>query len=188
MKMKQTEHVYRTIEVTLLFVAALLLFAKAAGSAQELRAGYAKVDVTPAAPVYLGGYNLRDTPSDGIHSNDDLYARALVFDASSLRVAFVEADGIEIQGHDIFRRQISEATGIPGANILLGDAHNHSAPQPQAEAKTAWDRQFADGLVKAAREAVANLQPVRIAAGTGHSRIAMKRRQVRPAEVEGDNS
>jgi hypothetical protein len=55
---------------------------------------------------------------------------------------------------------------------------------PQAEAKTEWDRQFADGLVEAARQAVANLQPVRIAAGTGHSRIAMNRRQVRPADSD----
>ena len=91
---------------------------------------------------------------------------------------------IEIQGHNIFRRKISEATGIPEANILLGDAHNHSAPSPHAEAKIDWDRQFSDGLVKAAREAVANLQPVRIAAGTGHSRIAMNRRQLRPANSD----
>jgi hypothetical protein len=169
--------------VALLFTA-LLLFATVASWAQELRAGYAKVDITPAGPVDLDGYNLRDAPSDGIHGSDRLYARALVFEASGLRVAFVEADVIEIQGHNIFRRKISEATGIPEANILLGDAHNHSAPSPHAEAKTDWDRQFSDGLVKAAREAVANLQPVRIAAGTGHSRIAMNRRQLRPADSD----
>jgi hypothetical protein len=181
--MKHSIHVHRTIGVALLFTA-LLLFATVASWAQELRAGYAKVDITPAGPVDLDGYNLRDAPSDGIHGSDRLYARALVFEASGLRVAFVEADVIEIQGHNIFRRKISEATGIPEANILLGDAHNHSAPSPHAEAKTDWDRQFSDGLVKAAREAVANLQPVRIAAGTGHSRIAMNRRQLRPADSD----
>jgi hypothetical protein len=163
---------------------AVALGLASAALAQDVRAGYAKVDITPAGPVYLGGYDLRNAPSDGIHGNDRLYARALVFEAGGLRVAFVEADVIEIQGHDIFRRRISEATGIPEANILLGDAHNHAAPSPQAEARTAWDRQFSDGLVKASREAVANLQPVRIAAGTGHSRIAMNRRQVRPADSD----
>ncbi|MGO8736069.1 MAG: neutral/alkaline non-lysosomal ceramidase N-terminal domain-containing protein [Terriglobia bacterium] len=181
--MKHAIHVHRTIGVALLFTA-LLPFATVASWAQELRAGYAKVDVTPAGPVDLVGYNLRDAPSDGIHGSDRIYVRALVFEASGLRVAFVEADVIEIQGHNIFRRQISEATGIPEANILLGDAHNHSAPSPHAEAKTDWDRQFSDGLVKASREAVANLQPVRIAAGTGHSRIAMNRRQLRAADSD----
>ena len=51
-------------------------------------------------------------------------------------------------------------------------------------AKTDWDRVFASGIVKATTEAVANLQPVRIAAGTGHSRIAMNRRQSRPADSD----
>jgi hypothetical protein len=182
--MGQGEHMFRTIGAALLITPALLLFVTVGSWAQELRAGYAKVDVTPGGPVYLAGYDLRGAPSNGIHGNDRLYARALVFEASGVRVAFVVADVIEIQGHDVFRRKIAAATGIPEASILLGDVHNHSAPMPQAEAKTEWDRQFADGLVEAARQAVANLQPVRIAAGTGHSRIAMNRRQVRPADSD----
>jgi hypothetical protein len=155
-----------------------------AGRAQELRAGYAKVDVTPSGPVMMGGYDLRGTPSDGIWGNDRLYARALVFEASGIRVAFVEADVIEIQGHDLFRRKLSDETGIPVEDILLGDAHNHAAPSPNAEPKTEWDGQFAEGLVRAATQAVANLQPVHIAAGTGHSRIAMNRRQVKAADAD----
>jgi len=132
----------------------------------------------------MGGYDLRGAPSDGIWGSDRLYARALVFEASGVRVAFVEADVIEIQGHELFRRKISEATGIPMANILLGDAHNHAAASPSAEAKTEWDRQFAEGVVKAAQEAVANLQTARIAAGVGHSRIAMNRRQMKTADAD----
>ncbi len=151
---------------------------------QDLRAGYAKVDVTPEGPVMLGGYDLRGAPSNGTWGKDRLYARALIFEASGVRVAFVEADVIEIRGHDFFRRKISEATGIPVRNILLGDAHNHAAPSPNAEGKTEWDRQFAEGLVKAATQAVAYLQPARIAAGTGHSRIAMNRRQVKPVDTD----
>lgn len=167
--------------LTLLFV---LLLSTGSAWGQDIRAGYAKVDITPEGPVMLGGYDLRGAPSNGIWGNDRLYARALVFEASGVRVAFVEADVIEIQGHDLFRRRISEATGIPVRNVLLGDAHNHAAPSPNAEAKTDWDRQFSAGLVKAAVQAVANLQPVRIAAGTGHARIAMNRRQVKPADVD----
>ena len=160
----------------------LVLGAAIGGRAQELRAGYAKADITPAGPVMMGGYDLRDAPSEGIY--DRLYARALVFDAAGVRVAFLEADVILIQGHDLFRHKIAEATGIPEANILLGDAHNHAAPSPNADLKTAWDRQFADGLMKAATQAVANLQPVRIDAGTGRSRIAMNRRQVKSTDSD----
>ena len=126
----------------------------------------------------MGGYDLRNAPSDGVYPDDRIYARALVFEASGVRVAFVEADLVGIHGHDIFRRHISEATGIPVSNILLGCSHNHAAPGAECRGKTEWDRRFADGDRESHRQAVANLQPVRIAAGTGHSRIAMNRRKV----------
>ena len=184
LRIEQRKHAHLTHGMRFLCVVSLLFGVAAVGRAQELRAGYAKADITPAGPVMMGGYDLRGVPSDGIHGNDRLYARTLVFEASGIRVAFVEADVIEIQGHDFYRRKLSEATGIPEGNILLGDAHNHAAPSPHAEPKTEWDRQFADGLVKAARQAVANLQSVRIAAATGHSRIAMNRRQVRTVDSD----
>ena len=182
--MEQEKHPRGGHGLRLVCTLSLLLLAALPGRAQELRAGYAKFDITPAGPVMLGGYDLRGAPSDGIWGDDRLFARALVLEAAGARVAFVEADVIDIQGHDAFRRMISEATGIPAANILLGDVHNHAAPSPNAEPKTEWDRQFAAGLVKAAAQAVANLQPVRIAAGTGHSRIAMNRRQVKTADSD----
>jgi len=169
--------------VSLLIVAVLVLTA-APSWAQELRAGYAKVDITPTGPVTMGGYDLRDAPSEGVYPGDHLYARALIFEASGVRVAFVEGDVISVTGHDAFRRSIAQATGIPVSNVLLGDAHNHAAPAPNADGKTEWDRVFANAIAKAAMEAVANLQPVRIAAGTGHSRIAMNRRQSRPADTD----
>jgi neutral/alkaline ceramidase-like enzyme len=184
LRMQPGEHLRGTGRFRFLCLVSLLLYAAAAVRAQDLEAGYAKVDITPTGPVMLGGYDLRDAPSDGIWGNDRLYARALVFEASRVRVAFVEADVIEIRGHDVFRRKISEETGIPVTNILLGDAHNHAAPSPNADAKTEWDRQFADGLVKAVRRAVDNLQPVRIATGTGRSRIAMNRRQVKTRDTD----
>ena len=181
---KLTECISKTLCRAFLLISAILLMSVSPAQAQELRAGYAKVDITPTGPVTMGGYDLRGAPSDGVYPGEHLYARALVFEAAGNRVAFVEADVIEIQGHDEFRHRISEATGIPVANILLGDAHNHAAPSPEADAKTDWDRAFSAAVVNAAKQAVAALQPVRIVASTGHSRIAMNRRQARPADSD----
>ena len=153
-------------------------------AAQGLRAGYAKADITPSEPVTMGGYSLREAPSAGIHGNDRLYARALVFEAAGTRVAFVEADIIGIRGHDYWRGKIAEATGIPAGNILLGDVHNHAAPPANPKNETPWLRGFEKALVAAARDANSKLQPVRIAAGSGHSRVAMNRRQVRTTNSE----
>jgi len=152
--------------------------------AQGLRAGYAKVDVTPNEPVQMAGYDMRNSPSDGVWGQDRLYARALVFESGGQRVAFIEADVIEVRGTETFRRKIADATGIPFEHILLGDAHNHAAPSPDAKLETHWDRQFEKGLLAAATEAAAHLQPVTIAAGTGHSHVAMNRRHVIPADVD----
>src|SRR5690348_2208395 len=66
-------------------VVGLMLAGALDARSQELRAGYAKADITPAGPVMMGGYDLRGAPSDGIHGNDKLYARALVFEASGVR-------------------------------------------------------------------------------------------------------
>ncbi len=152
--------------------------------AQELRAGYAKVDITPTEPVQMGGYDLRMAPSDGIHGHDKLYLRALVFDNGRQKVAFIEADVIGVHGHDEFKRALVEATGIPASNILLGDVHNHAAPAPSPEEKTPWERKFKASLIAVAKEAIGNLTPVKIAAGSGRSRIGMNRRQVRPADTD----
>lgn len=151
---------------------------------QPLRAGYAKADVTPAEPVRLGGYSLRLGPSEGIHGEDKLYVRAVVFDDGSTRVAFVESDLIGTRQHDVFRQRISQATGIPAENVLLGDAHNHSAPSPSPNEEANWQRQFNRAVISTVKAAVANLQPVRIAAGEGRSRVAMNRRQVRPRDTD----
>ena len=81
--------------------------------AQGLRAGYGKADITPNEPVRLGGYNMRNAPSDGVWGHEHLYARALVFEATGERIAFLEADVIIIREPDAFRRRVPDATGIP---------------------------------------------------------------------------
>jgi hypothetical protein len=153
-------------------------------SSGAIRAGYAKTDITPHEPVFMGGYDLRNAPTDGIHGNDKLYIRCLAFDDGSQKVLFIEGDVIGMHGHDEFRKSISEATGLPAANILVGDVHNHAAPAPDPKGADNWQRQYAAALVATARQALAGLQPVHIAAGQGRARIAMNRRQVKTEDTD----
>ena len=166
------------------FVIASILVWAATLPAQVLRAGYAKVDITPTEPVYMGGYDMRGAPSDGVHGHDRLYLRCLVFDDGRTKAAFIEADVIGIRGHDIWRQKVADATGIPLASVLLGDVHNHAAPSPSPKLETQWDRQFDKALVAVVKQAAGGLQPVRIAAGAGRSRIGMNRRRVVPADID----
>ena len=156
--------------------------------AQQLRAGYAKEDITPTEPVRLGGYSLRTGLSEGVHDGDWLFVRALCFSDGAQSVLFVESDLIGAHRSEAFRERIAAATGIPKDHILCGDAHNHASPMPSPDGKSAFDRRYNEALLAAAKKAVANLQPVRIAAGEGRSRVAMNRRQVRPADIDSETT
>jgi hypothetical protein len=87
----------------------LVLWACSLALAGPMRAGFAKTDVTPRERVTMGGYDLRDAPSDGIHGDDKLYVRCLAFDDGSRKVLFVEGDVIMIRDQDEFRQRISKA-------------------------------------------------------------------------------
>ena len=163
-------------------IVALAILGWAQSVAGPIQAGFAKADITPHEALYLGGYDLRNAPFDGVHGNDKLYVRCLAFSDGTSKALFVEADVIGVKDHDEFRQRISAATGVPVSNILLGDAHNHAAPSPGSKGENGWERQFSAALVATAQKAIANLQPVKIAAGDGHSRIAMNRRQVQPRD------
>ena len=94
-----------------------------------LKAGCAKVNITPPVGVWLSGYSSRNKPSDGIV--DELYAKALVLDDGQNKIAIVSADllwvpleiTVEIRG--IVKNKI----GIPESNVLICATHTHFGPK-----------------------------------------------------------
>src|SRR5262245_5560515 len=59
-------------------------------SAGDLRAGFAKTDITPDEPVTLSGYDSRKEVSRGVH--DPLSARAVALEKDGTHLVFVSAD------------------------------------------------------------------------------------------------
>lgn len=164
--------------ISFLFIILLLSLAFCSvANAQDfvLRAGIAKTDITPNEPIRLGGYSLREGPSTGVYGN--LYLAALVLDDTKNKVLFIEAN-LTSFGSEAVRRQISEATGIPFENIIAGGSHNHSAPgEPRGKSDTEWSKQFNEKVILTVKNAIANIEPVKIGGGVGHSYIAMNRRK-----------
>ena len=152
--------------------------------AQAIRAGYAKEDITPSEPVQLGGYSLCTGLSEGVYEGDRLFVRALCFNDGATSVLFVESDLIGAPGARPFATRSPRRPAFPRFHILFGDEHNHAAPMPKPDGQSAFDPRYGEAIASAAKKAVAALQPVRIAAGEGRSRVAMNRRQIRPADVE----
>jgi neutral ceramidase len=124
------------------------------------------VDLTPAADALPPNYR-------GI--NDRLYARALVVTSGATRAALVtlDAGGIpDALWREVSARLASELD-IPTTHLLLGATHTHSAPRQQAPG-------YVDSIVDAVRAAAANLQPARMAYGTGVSYINVNRTMIKP--------
>ena len=145
-----------------------------------LTAGIPKTDITPTENLYMKGYDssCRAEPSDGSFGN--IYIRALVFDDNLTRMAFVEVDIVSFprDQYNPIRQLIADETGIPFNYILLGCTHNHAAPYPSEKNKDSnWSRQLNDKIVATVKNAIDNLEPVKIGGGTGKSYIAMNRRK-----------
>lgn len=105
-------------------------FADAQGA--TLRAGTAKVDITPDVKtlrVPLGGYAARkDAPATGVH--DPIYARAVVLSDGRQMVRLVSVDLCFVPAS--LRDAVFAHLNIAAPNLFLCATHTHSAPDPLA--------------------------------------------------------
>jgi hypothetical protein len=136
-----------------------------AAYAGELRAGAAKVSITPSADEFP--YTVpKERSFVGVH--DDLFARALVLDDGRIKVALVSVEVEEIPDAKRVVSEVAEAVGITSTNVIVAATHTHEAllvfyhggvPNPIQAKEFERVRQ---GAVAAAREALSHLTPARI--------------------------
>jgi len=166
--------------ITLICIQFVLVTSKTYSQETNLRAGIARTDITPTEGLFMGGYDMTFRPgqSDGSHGN--IYTRALVFDDNTRQIVFIEVDIVSFPNKDYLsiRESVSAETGIPVENIQLGCVHNHAAPYPGDQNKDSdWYRHLKNSLITTVKDAVADLEPVKIGGETGRSNIAMNRRK-----------
>ncbi|MEY4938398.1 MAG: hypothetical protein RIQ93_133 [Verrucomicrobiota bacterium] len=159
----------------------LLVFsALAAGSAAaaELRAGRAKVVITPPIGCVMGNsYGVEI--SNGVSSN--IYAKAVVFEIDGVKAAIVACDLISLHRPIVARARalIAERTGVSPERVLLAATHCHAGPQthpplynlgPESARKLNEEYvQKLPGLIaESVRLAEADLQVAKISVGRGH--------------------
>jgi hypothetical protein len=100
----------KLIKISLVIVAFAISLLLSGQDPKEgtLRAGIAKIDITPDIPVKLYGYASRKAPSEGVH--DQLYARAIVFENEGKKFVLVSSD-LGSYGSEVvttFRKSILE--------------------------------------------------------------------------------
>ncbi len=179
---RKSHHRYACLGILFLTLLAGILPAADRGS---LRAGAAKVDITPAADAALqmSGYSGRTAGFKSIH--DDLNVRAIVVDDGTNQAALISCEIVGLSNPFWVKMTelIARDTGIARENIILASVHTHAAPLTGvydkgelAPNQAAYVAKLEDGILASVRRAKAALQPARIGFGTGAAKVNMNRR------------
>ncbi len=171
-------------KLALKFVCLALLAGLAAPlSAAGLRAGVARVDITPPAGLPMYGYMDRTQPAAG--TLDPLEARVLILEAGNEKLALVTLDlGRDFGPPSMAKLEdaIRRSTGI--SHFFITASHTHSGPNILDEypgGKTpAWETAALDKIARAVEEANARLEDAQLGVGRGRVYIGYNRRVVHP--------
>jgi neutral ceramidase len=171
--------------------ALLLLFSVAQLSGAALRAGVARIEITPRGPVWMSGYASRNHASVAVRQ--PLWARALAIDEGSrLRTVIVATDliGLPAEVADQVAARALRQFGIERARLLLNSSHTHTGPVvwpglatmftlPEGEEGRLRDyaSRLTDDLVAVIGQAIADLSPAQLSYGFGETGFAMNRRE-----------
>lgn len=145
----------------IVFLAAMCL-PDSAASAEELRAGAAKVDITnrTAGPV-----------------NDPLFVKALVISDSKTTFTLITVDAVAIGeigyiSNDYLpavRARLESELGISPAHVVANASHCHGIPCADV----------ADRTVEAVKNALSAMTPVKVGVGVGHEDRIMENRRLK---------
>ncbi len=149
-----------------------------------LRAGTARIEITPTMPVKLAGYESRKELSRGVH--DPLSARAMAFSQGSHRLVLVSIDNLGFYSRtaDPLRQAILDACQLQPSELFLCAIHTHSAPALTLSAETGhpnnveYTKWLQGKLVEVVRSALEQLAPVQVGVGSGSSPVGANRREV----------
>jgi neutral ceramidase len=152
-----------------------LCLTTAAADAGNLRAGAARVDITPP-----------DGKPTGKYDHEHLYVRAIVIDNGVSRAALIGADqsGLPEGAWKAASQDIAKELDCPVANIIMSATHTHSGgpggPPPAHVDPNAPPPPIAAQIMDAVRQAKARLQPASMAFGKGFSYLNVSRDAIDP--------
>jgi hypothetical protein len=179
----------------------LLFLMIAAPAFAQVRAGVAKVKITPDTPVWLSGFAARSRPAETLAQ--DLWAKALAIeDAKGSRFVLVTVDliGLTREITDEVAGRAKRRHGLERRQLLFNASHTHSGPSVWPRLHVARssgpdvDRQmksYAEKLISALDDVVGDalgaLQPATLEFAEGEATFAINRRKehlgaVRPGE------
>ena len=169
---------------TLLGSCALIFLLTSIAHADPLKAGAARIDITPPIGFPMWGYAARkDAPSKGVR--DPLQARAVVLTVGDSKMALVSLDLGRAPTRAMtanIRKQLKDATKIE--TIFLVASHTHHGPVLELDdwptKEKPYVRTLEEKIVKVITDADKNLQPARLGIGSYEVPFNRNRHSRRP--------
>ena len=150
---------------------------------KTIKAGFARVNITPPVGTGMTGFGTRDFDPEGCRGiHDDLFSRALYLKQSDSEMLIMGFDLLFFSRDeaDRYKGAIGRATGLSPNQILLNTSHTHTGPKVGTWLYTPPDylylNQLEKYIVETAEKAVKNARETTIWAGTTLSDIPMSRR------------
>ena len=149
-----------------------------------LKAGSARMDITPDKPVTMSGYDARKGLSTGVH--DSLSARVLAFEAGGKRLVLVSTDliGFYSGTADHMRQALLSEFHLQPAELFLTAIHTHAGPALTINQERGhpnnleYTEKLKGKLIEVVRQALSRMEPVRLGLGIGASPMGANRRQL----------
>lgn len=141
-----------------------------------LRAGVARVEITPSGSMPMYGYaNRACGPSNGTH--DPLHAKVVVLESALSRIAIVTLD-LGSMTSDRLRRDVAEKLHIP--LVLLASSHTHSAPAflpslSSSQNNAEYLAELEKKIFEAIRRASESMFEARLSVGRGSVQLGYNR-------------
>lgn len=136
----------------------------------QLKAGFARVDITPSFPVPLAGYG---NVEKRMHNNvlDPIYATCVAVSDGEKTLLFYHLDLASFYDANVSycNEKIAEQYGIPAENILYNGTHTHSAPALYSpmECIQKYNEELHQKVIDVVRPALEDLSPANLLIGSG---------------------
>lgn len=150
---------------------AVLALGVSIGTAAQLLAGAAKVDITPKEPAYLAGYGINRL-SEAV--KEPLSARALVIKSGEKTLTVVGVDSLGVPG--LIQKDIrGMVKSVPADSVMIAATHDHSAPDifgmwgpnpTTSGVNPAYLALLKQGIVTAIDQAAAAAKPAKLKLGS----------------------
>jgi hypothetical protein len=174
-------HDRRSIEsLPAVFFIVLALALSPSGNASDMKAGVQKVDITPPIGTRMWGYFDRLDGAQGVL--DPLYARVLVLETGTSRLAYVDLDLGRTFGPaslESLRKAAKQESGID--SLIVQAIHTHTGPvilDEYPNGTPAWETDDLTRIERAIHDAAEHTVPVRLGVGYGAAYIGYNRRHV----------